>query len=385
MRLEASIYAQQGLEQHLLKELKTRFSLSPDPHKTLPLFTIETDLETLLSITYLSQMATRVTLPVHTGSLDSLTDITVSDTPALERLENNTYRVTADRNGDHTFTSVDVEQRVGGQLNKHGYDTVDLTAPENIVYVRVNPDAYHIGLDLTGRDLSQRQYKVFSSNDGINATLGYAFVQACQIEPGDRVVNPFSRDGVIPIETALRHKGKSVNHYSRDFKFDTLDLIDFFEMEEALDRTDQDLQEDETDIHCYDRDFRSLKAQKKNAKIAGVEDHMTFSRFEPEYIDLKFDDFQVDLIYGRPPVPTRQFPREKVETVYHDLFRYGKYVLRETGRMVFLVRDDDLLLEMANKFTLKETGRETLQYNHLTFDAITLEREHPEALEATHL
>ena len=156
-------------------------------------------------------------------------------------------------------------------------------------------------------------------------------------------------------------------------------------MDDKLDMIDKNLTRDNADIHCYDRDFRNLKAQKKNAKIAGVEDHITFSRFEPEYIDLKFDDFQVDLIYGRPKTPSRQFPEEKLRNVYHDLFRYGKYVLKQSGKMIFLVKDDELLLAMANQFTLNETNRTTITYRHLEYQAITLEREHPDALEATHL
>jgi 23S rRNA G2445 N2-methylase RlmL len=293
--------------------------------------------------------------------------------------------VSCDRHGDHEFTSVDVEKHVGGQLTEHGHTNIDLTTPDNTVYVYVEDNAYHIGLDVAGKDLSKRQYKVFSSNEGINATLGYAFLQHCDISSESRVVNPFSRDGVIPIETALRHKGVSVNHYDREFKFDSLNILDFFDMDDKLDMIDKNLTRDNTDIHCYDRDFRNLKAQKKNAKIAGVEDHITFSRFEPEYIDLKFDDFQVDLIYGRPKTPSRQFPEEKLRNVYHDLFRYGKYVLKQSGKMIFLVKDDELLLDMANQFTLKETNRTTIRYRHIEYEAITLEREHPNALEATHL
>ena len=385
MTHNVTVIAQPGLQHYLSKELRERFGHDPSPVSSLPAVTVTLTTNELLKVAYLAQMPQRITLTLENSSFNNTQDITLTDQEALNHLRNSSYRVSCDRVGDHDFTSVDVEKRVGGQLTDHGHTNIDLTTPDNTVYVYVKDNAYHIGLDIAGRDLSKRQYKVFSSNNGINATLGYAFIQHCDISDDSRVVNPFSRDGVIPIETALDHKGVSVNHYDRDFKLDSLNILDFFTIDDKLDEIDGALSQSNTEIHCYDRDFRNLKAQKKNAKIAGVEDHMTFSRFEPEYIDLKFDDFQVDLIYGRPKTPSRQFPEDKLRNVYHDLFRYGKYVLKQSGKMIFLVKDDELLLDMANQFTLKETNRTTIRYRHLEYDAITLEREHPDALEATHL
>ena len=385
MTHNTTVIAQSGLQPYLSQELRDRFNHDPQPVQNLPAVNLSVTTDELLELTYLSQMPQRITLTLEHGSLNDLDDITLNDRDTLGHLSDSSYRVSCDRHGDHEFTSVDVEKHVGGQLTSHDYTSIDLTTPDNTVYVYVKDNAYHIGLDVAGRDLSKRQYKVFSSNKGINATLGYAFVQHCNISSESRIVNPFSRDGVIPIETALRYKGVSVNHYDREFKFDSLNLLDFFDMDDKLDDIDSDLTENNVDIHCYDRDFRNLKAQKKNAKIAGVEDHITFSRFEPEYIDLKFDDFQVDLIYGRPKTPSRQFPKEKLRNVYHDLFRYGKYVLKQSGKMIFLVQDDELLLDMANQFTLKETNRTTIRYRHMEYETITLEREHPNAHEATHL
>ena len=385
MTHNVTVIAQPGLQHYLSKELRERFGHDPYPVSSLPAVTVTLTTNELLRVAYLAQMPQRITLTLENSSFNNTQDITLTDQEALNHLRNSSYRVSCDRVGDHDFTSVDVEKRVGGQLTDHGHTNIDLTTPDNTVYVYVKDNAYHIGLDIAGRDLSKRQYKVFSSNNGINATLGYAFIQHCDISDDSRVVNPFSRDGVIPIETALDHKGVSVNHYDRDFKLDSLNILDFFTIDDKLDEIDGALSQSNTEIHCYDRDFRNLKAQKKNAKIAGVEDHMAFSRFEPEYIDLKFDDFQVDLIYGRPKTPSRQFPEDKLRNVYHDLFRYGKYVLKQSGKMIFLVRDDELLLDMANQFTLKETNRTTIRYRHLEYEAITLEREHPDALEATHL
>jgi 23S rRNA G2445 N2-methylase RlmL len=385
MKQTISFIAHPGLTPYVQRELTQRFNHDATQHDKLPLATTELDAETALRTTYLTQSARRVTLPITTASFNELEDITLPDHKHLQRLENTTYRVTCERHGSHDFNSVDVEQHVGGQLTDHNHTNIELQTPENTVHVIINDDHYQIGLDLTGCDLSKRQYKVFSSSDGINACLGHAFTQAANIGSDETIVNPFSRDGVIPIETALEHKGVSVNHYERSFKFEALNLIDFFELDDILDDADNNLAADNTTIHCYDRNFRNLKAQKKNAKIAGVDKHIEFSRFEPEYIDLKFGDFSVDLIYGRPKTPTRHFPEDKVRRVYHDLFRYGKYVLTEDGRMVFLTQDDELLLDMAEQFTLKETNRSTITYKHIDYDIITLQRKHPNALEATHL
>ena len=113
-----------------------------------------------------------------------------------EILTNKTYRVTVDRRDESEVSSVDLEKHIGRVLCSQGIDNVHLTRPELVVYgVYENGDVI-FGVDLAGKDLSKREYKVFNSNQSINPIVASSFLDYIPREDDTTLVNPFARDGV---------------------------------------------------------------------------------------------------------------------------------------------------------------------------------------------
>jgi 23S rRNA G2445 N2-methylase RlmL len=100
-----------------------------------------------------------------------------------------------------------------------------------------------------------------------------------------------------------------------------------------------------------------LMQAKKNAKIAGVQKYITFSRQNLEWIDLKQEEKKVDKIVSYPPQESRNTPQKEITKIYHELFYQAEYILNDTGLVVMLSKSLDLLKENAEKFKffLKET------------------------------
>lgn len=377
MSVTATFLAHPGLGNHLRRELSERFKLHVERGEVPNSAILKGSKKQVLKTLYLAQTPKAALIRTSHGPFSSLPNLEPSWKQPIKRIENGTYRVSANRVGTHEHSSVDIEKHFGTSLYQEGFQDVDLSAPDFIVHVEVVDDAYEAGILIHDGDLTKRQYKVFSSSDGINASVAFAALQDAGIENDMTVVDPFCRDGVFPIELALWKKGVSVNHYSREFKLEELGYYDLFETDDVLDGVDEELPTTENRICAFDKSFRNLKATKKNAKIAGVQKHLEYSRFEAKFIDLKFDDFEVDRIVGRPEEISRHKDQEIVKEMYYDLFRYGKYVLSPRGKMVFLVKDTNNLLHYADQFNLSVESRKPLSYKHVDYEVVTLWRDEP--------
>jgi len=325
--------------------------------------------------TYWAQCIDRILILIDTQRISEIDDISIPVTKTTSNiLRNKTYRATTQRKQESSFSSVDIERRVGHLLCQKDIDNVDLTRPELVVRSIYEDNTLITGIDIGGKDLSKREYKVFSNKNSINPVLAASFLQHLHVEKNQTVVNPFCRDGVLPIELAYRSTHKSPHHFNPEFSFETAGILSF----EEIDNIIQDQENKETkpslSIHSYDRHFRNVKAHKKNAKIAGVQHAISFSRFEPEFLDIKFPDKSVDIIYGRPEQPTRHTPEIKLRHIYHDLFRYGQYSLKDNGKMVFMTQAPHYLLEHTTPWGLVIANRQKITYKHLSFTILTFER-----------
>lgn len=325
--------------------------------------------------TYKAQCIDRILLHIDTQRIKKIDDIEISVSEDITKLiQDKTYRVTAQRKQEAPFSSINIEKRVGHLLCQKGIDNVDLTRPQLVVRCIYEDNKLITGIDIGGKDLSKREYKVFSNKNSINPVLGASFLQHLPYQDGDSVVNPFCRDGVLPIELAYQTTQTSPHYFSPEFSFEKAGLLTFNQIDTLLESLEGQRKPSTISIHSYDRHFRNIKAHKKNAKIAGVQKEISFSRFEPEFLDLKFPDKSVDIIYGRPEQPTRHTPEIKLRHIYHDLFRYGQYSLKDNGKMIFMTQAPHYLLEHTTPWGLVIANRQRITYKHLSFTVLTFER-----------
>ncbi|MBI3034943.1 methyltransferase [Candidatus Woesearchaeota archaeon] len=261
--------------------------------------------------------------------------------------EHKKFRVECVRLGAHDFKSVDVEAKAGKFiLKKHSNKKfeIDIKGYKVAFLIFIIGNKCYFGVDFAGFELNKRAYKIFLHPNSLRGTIAYALVRESGFKKGDAVLDPFSRDGVIAIEAAFYASGFPHNYYKKDkFAFLRLNLgIDF---EEFFKSIDNKVKKPKAGIQSYDHLFKYVDYSKKNAKIAGVEKFINFSRVELEWLDIKFREKSVDRIITNP-VASKSANLDKV---YNEFFYQSAYILKDEGRISIISRMPDFVRKHAEK------------------------------------
>jgi 23S rRNA G2445 N2-methylase RlmL len=361
---QIGITSEQGCEEFLREEIEQRFKVPCKLGENW--VTLDASIEKIAEIMYLSQAAKRIVFLIGKGEFSDLDDLEekikskLKSSEIINLIKDKTTRITCDRTGSHDFNSMDAEQEIMHSLKEimleKGEEVkVSLNAPQIIQYLRIVDDKYLFGLDIAGRELSKRQHLVFNNPNAIKGTVGFSALLYGEYKPGQLIVDPCSLSGNIAIEAALFESGISLNYYTK--KFALLELDGFKEIiEEVMKKIDSKIKTppSKQDILSVDASFNNISAQKKNAKIAGVEKFLSFSRTDIKDLDIKTFDDRIDLICSRVPEPSNHFSENQARIIYATLFKNMKYIIKKKAKLVFIVRNPEILEQEAEKEGYKE-------------------------------
>ncbi len=138
-------------------------------------------------------------------SLDELTAFAAElSFPELEREVS--FAVRCEREGEHHFTSPEVERAVGAALVQRYGRPVDLSRPDVLVSVTVRDAHVAVDVRLTEVALSHRAYpRPYQQRTALKADVAYACLRAAEEALGATpraVVDPFCGSGTILLEAA---------------------------------------------------------------------------------------------------------------------------------------------------------------------------------------
>lgn len=222
--------------------------------------------EQLFTYCYLSQAAIRVLL---------------EDDPKLWLEDGMTFCVRSPNKQE--------EYDVGAELNKDNKYVVDLKNPDVQFYV-FNGKTY---IDYTG-ELPKRNYRVFTNQQSMKGTFAYSFLRTIGYTKEKSLLDPFAKDGTIPIEALHFQMRRSPRYFDWDYMrftrskhFKDIDFEDFFEEIEE--------KEQESPIYATSAEFKNVAALKKNLKISAIKG-LDITRTNIEQLDQKFEENEIDLI-----------------------------------------------------------------------------------------
>ena len=260
------------------------------------------------------------------------------------------FRVECLRSGSHDFKSTDIEKRLINFINKKCKNAkFGMKGYEIIFFIYIVNDNCHIGIDFAGFELNKRAYKIYLHPNSLRATISYALAKESGFQKDEVLLDPFSRDGIIPIEAALYANDFPVNCYKKDrFAFLMLDLgVDYENLFKGIDR--KIIKKSKARIYSFDHLFKFVDFSKKNAKIAGVEKNIEFSRTELEWLDIKFKKESVDRIVTSPPTSKNA----NLDKIYNEFFYQSEYILKKDGSMGIITRMPDFVKKHAEKHNFK--------------------------------
>jgi putative N6-adenine-specific DNA methylase len=314
----------------------------------------EEDAEKLV---YFSKSLVRVYLLVSRFKFKSLNDI-LDKTKKLKFDIEAPFVVRCGRHGKQDFASKDVERSIGEIIHEQGFP-LDLDSPKTTVYIDIFDNECLIGIDLSIKPMHKRDYRIKVHNQSPNACVAYAMVRLSGYTPKLSLLDPFCKDGIIPIEAASFAANIPRDFYSRNKDFDNVDK-----------KINKDIK---TKINGFDPLFHNVRSCEINAKLAGINKLINWGRFDVEWLDTKFEKHSVDCVVTSPPFVSKSVPEKDIVKVYKELFHHLEFIMKSKAKLVAIAPKLDLFKEHAeNDFNL--LGERIIIIGGMSYILVVLER-----------
>jgi len=295
------------------------------------------DYSQLCLLCYKAQSVERVLLLIDSFSFNELEDIKADKIDNKYFFGKDTFKADSIV-VENKFSSQNVNEAFGEKIFEKFDKKVDLKDPDVVVFAYIVKDKCYIGVDFSG-DLHKRDYRIFVHRDSLRATIAFAMV----ILGGKELVDPFSKAGTIPIEAGLYLSSFPVNYYGKD-KFAFLKFIDY-----DFSLVDSNINNDKLEIYGYDNIWLNVNNAKKNAKIAGINKIINFSKNSIDWLETKFEEGSIKAIITHPPELSKNINVKDILKVYDELFYQAEYVLSSKGKVVLISRKIEELVKAASK------------------------------------
>ncbi|MBI2143114.1 RNA methyltransferase [Candidatus Woesearchaeota archaeon] len=263
--------------------------------------------------------------------------------------------------GFEDIAAAEVSELIGVKAAKTAAGMVNFTAQSFSDLCRLcylSQSANSVFFD--GRKISllgpgSREYNVFGDPGGVSSCLAYLLLRASGYSGRQSIFDPFTRSGSIAIEAALFSSGFPVNHYRKDSlvaafsklpQFSKADFREFFAAagKEAAAAAKKRVKSPKPKILSSSSSMQNVRFAEKNAKIAGVNKLIRFSRLDIEWLDAKLDERSIDLVVSYPP----QFrggnndfaaaENAKLSKLYKNFFYQANFFLKKKGKIVLLLK-----------------------------------------------
>ncbi|MCS7094243.1 MAG: THUMP domain-containing protein [Thaumarchaeota archaeon] len=279
-----------GLEDIASEEVSSivKRSAEPDISKVF----VDCSLEELVKLVLASRGVNKVLLELLRASVHDLSEIG-REVRSLD-LEgvlspDQTFAVRAERIGIHEFTSLDIASAVGSAI-VHSYQSsrgvrlrVDLRRPDVEFHALLRGDQFTLGVNLVGRSLQRRFYRIAHHRASLPATLAYLMVRYSGWSREQVLVDPFCGSGTIPIEAGLAGLNVCPTVYKdpRELALNKLRFIDREVFESVRDElVCSEFRDAALRIFGSDLSLKALDAAKKNIETARLSGKVVIERID---------------------------------------------------------------------------------------------------------
>ena len=350
-----------GLEEYSAKEIQELIKTKTITEDSVVLF--DCTEEKLAYLCYGSQSLIKVCSLLERIKLNSSEDLKKIKTDFTKLIpKGKTFRVKfAKQNCD--LSSQEIEPELGEIVHNQfkGKIKVLMDNPDYIVYIYCFKNDAYIGIDYSGFDLSKRDYRVFANPKSYHSNISYLMLRIGEFKENETLLDPFCLSGETGIEAGLFATKRSSHYFSKQkFAFNKFMKFNF-------DKVNKEIKKSKARIVLSSPAMSDVKAAQKNAKIAGVEKEIEFTRQDVEWIDFKFKKKEcVDKIVTQIPCPSSNVAEQTLKKTYDDFFFQIKYLLDKKGKVVVLGKNLDYFKKIAKNVKLKQeinfmNGQEKLE------------------------
>lgn len=320
-----------GCEEYAALEVKEL--LSKDSEIKKGYVTLNANFNEAQKLCFYSQSANRILAVIDEGEYVEEEDFQNSEEAvsnfdySLFYDENMTFKVKSEVEDCDTQS---ISMFIGEVLHDNNSWKVDLNNPDIKVVVKGFDGVYVVGIDLAGRALEKREYKIYHTRKTLRGTIGYGLVRFSGFNGKGSLLDPFCLDGSIAIETALFANKFAVNHYNQEF--------DLMRMPggKKLKELDEKLIDEDYKIMAYTSQLKEVKNARSNAKIAGVEKKINVSKIDISWLDTKMEEKSVDFIVSYIPESGKSVSEKAATKIQEEFFWQAEYILADDGIIALL-------------------------------------------------
>jgi len=365
-----------GIEDITASEIKQLTNAKTTEGEGFVVFETEKD-EDFFKICYKCQSVLKVLLLLSEFKINSIEDINtqIQKINLDEWIKDSTFVVRSETRNS-TLPKLKIEPETGAFIFKKTNAEVNLHTPDTTFFVFTNKDDCFIGVDFSGADLGKRDYRIFTGKESLKPTVAYALTRIAGFNEKDSLLDPFCRAGTISIETTLSAVNFPVNYFSKDkFLFLKLKKFENYDFEKFFDEEDKEINSKiKLLVTAADSSFQSISAAKKNAKIAGIEKKLNFSRKQPEWLDSKFKEHELDMIVSFPPQKGKSLSEKSTAKIYNELFYQADFILKKEGAVTLLLKETEIAETEAKKYDFKIKSKRKIMQGKEEFFAVVFSK-----------
>ncbi len=238
---------------------------------------------------------------------------------------------------------LDISRKVMGKLFKtleselKFSPKIELKKPEVEILVVRSGEEYFVGIDLCGKDLTSRSYRVFASHAAFKGDLGYYLVRKSGFKTGEKLLIGFAKDGTVAIEAALFARSLAVSSLLG------LSWEKFPGWKEVTLLKEQKLGGKTPKIQAVDESNQNMIAAKKNSILAGTKELVEFHRYALDELELKYESGEFDHLFFQLTT--------KDEDRLNEIYYQAEQLLKSGGTLLLLTRKG-VELSVSSKFKL---------------------------------
>ncbi len=222
--------------------------------------------------------------------------------------------------------------------------SLELKHPDFIFLLYFDEKRYYLGLDVAGKELSSRSYRVFTNSASYKGDFGYYFVRTSGFKLGEKLLLGFVKDGTIAIEASLFAYALPVQDLSTSFSYRQFPRFKDFTPNTLFERGENDAKKNMS-IVGFDESLPSILAANKNSSIAKTKEVLLLRKYALDELDVKFSQHEFDraIFY----ITTKDEPK------LNEILYQSAYVLKPHGTLL-LISQKKMVLGTSDRFTLEK-------------------------------
>lgn len=233
----------------------------------------------------------------------------------------------------------DIARSVAGKVFDSFSDLhLDLKNPSVLLLVWWTGKEYVIGIDLAGKELNVRDYRLFAHQASFKGDLGYAIIRTLDLTAKDKLLIGFSKDGVLAIESALYLQKSAI----RPVKGMSLSSFPCFKDIKSPSLTAEKI----NPIVAFDTARPNIEAARKHINLAGVKESVILHKIDLDELDVRFEKGEFTKLL---------FHLTKKDEVHlNEIYYQARYLLKSGGLLCLLTRTS-WEVSLGSDFTLEKT------------------------------